>query len=32
VDNVASVNHPGLEALGIRCASVHSVAPTYLQP
>jgi uncharacterized protein YbjT (DUF2867 family) len=32
VDNVASGNHPGLEALGIRCASVHSVAPTYLQP
>ena len=32
VDNVASGNHPGLEALGIRCASVHSVAPTYLKP
>jgi uncharacterized protein YbjT (DUF2867 family) len=32
VDNVASGNHPGLEGLGIRCASVHSVAPTYLQP
>lgn len=30
VDNVASGQHPGLEALGIRPASVHSVAPTYL--
>ena len=32
VDNVASGNHPGLEALGIRPSGVHSVAPTYLRP
>jgi NADH dehydrogenase len=30
VDNVASGTLPGLEALGIRPASVHSIAPTYL--
>lgn len=32
VDNVASDQLPGLEALGIRPASIHSVAPTYLRP
>ena len=30
VDNVASGQLPGMEALGIRPASIHSVAPTYL--
>lgn len=30
VDNVASLQWPGLAALGIQPASVHSVAPTYL--
>lgn len=30
VDNVASQQWPDLSALGIRAASVHSVAPTYL--
>ena len=30
VDNVASQQWPNLSALGIRPASVHSVAPTYL--
>ena len=30
VDNVASGQAPGLSALGIRPASVHTVAPTYL--
>ena len=30
VDNVASAQWPGLAALGIQPASVHSVAPTYL--
>ncbi len=30
VDNVASGQVPGLSALGIRPASVHTVAPTYL--
>ena len=30
VDNVASGRLPGLEALGIRPASIHSIAPTYL--
>ena len=32
VDNVASGALPGLETLGIRAASVHSIAPTYLRP
>ena len=31
VDNVASGALPGLETLGIRPASVHSIAPTYLR-
>jgi uncharacterized protein YbjT (DUF2867 family) len=31
VDNVASGALPGLETLGIRAASVHSIAPTYLR-
>jgi uncharacterized protein YbjT (DUF2867 family) len=31
VDNVASGTLPGLEALGLHPASVHSVAPTYLR-
>lgn len=30
VDNVATGQHPGLEALGITPASVHAIAPTYL--
>jgi uncharacterized protein YbjT (DUF2867 family) len=30
VDNVATLQWPGLAALGIQPASVHSVAPTYL--
>ncbi|MEX1167339.1 MAG: complex I NDUFA9 subunit family protein [Hydrogenophaga sp.] len=32
VDNVASGQFPGMEALGIRATGVHSVAPTYLRP
>lgn len=32
VDNVASGTLPGLEALGVSPASVHSIAPTYLKP
>lgn len=31
VDNVASGLLPGLESLGIRPSSVHSIAPTYLR-
>lgn len=30
-DNVASGLYPGLESLGIRPASVHAIAPTYLK-
>jgi uncharacterized protein YbjT (DUF2867 family) len=32
VDNVASGAWPQLDVLGIRAASVHSIAPTYLRP
>lgn len=32
VDNVASGQWPGLDSLGIRAASVHAIAPTYLNP
>ena len=31
VDNVASGQLPGMEALGIRPAGIHSIAPTYLR-
>jgi uncharacterized protein YbjT (DUF2867 family) len=30
VDNVASGKHPGLDALGIRAASIYAIAPLYL--